>query len=68
LIAVSYTGPAPSREKLAGLTFATVVEKLDTEEVTGPKLAAETVFEHRMNVAFSLLLLVTVIGLWIHFR
>jgi solute:Na+ symporter, SSS family len=68
LIAVSYTGPAPSREKLAGLTFATVAEKLDTKEITGPKLARETVFEHRMNVAFSLLLLATVIGLWIHFR
>jgi SSS family solute:Na+ symporter len=68
LIAVSYTSPAPSREKLAGLTFATVAEKLDTKEITGPKLAAETVFEHRMNVAFSLLLLVTVIGLWVHFR
>jgi SSS family solute:Na+ symporter len=68
LIAVSYTSPAPSREKLAGLTFATVAEKLDTKEIIGPKLAAETVFEHRMNVAFSLLLLVTVIGLWIHFR
>jgi len=68
LIAVSYTSPAPSREKLAGLTFATVAEKLDTKEIAESRLARETAFEHRMNVAFSLLLLATVIGLWIHFR
>jgi hypothetical protein len=32
------------------------------------KPAQETPGEHRMNVAFSLLLLATVIGLWIYFR
>jgi hypothetical protein len=32
------------------------------------KPAHETAAEHRMNIAFSLLLLATVIGLWIYFR
>jgi hypothetical protein len=32
------------------------------------KPAAETAFEHRINVAFSLALVATVVGLWIHFR
>jgi hypothetical protein len=30
--------------------------------------AAETAFEHRLNVVFSLALIATVFGLWIHFR
>ena len=32
------------------------------------KPAAETAFEHRLNVVFSLALIATVLGLWIHFR
>jgi SSS family solute:Na+ symporter len=68
LVAVSLTRPAPSREKLAGLTFATVDEKLDTTPVPGRKLARETILEHRLNLIFSLLLLATVISLWVHFR
>jgi hypothetical protein len=32
------------------------------------KPAQETPTENRINVAFSLLLLATVIGLWIYFR
>jgi hypothetical protein len=74
LIAVSLATPAPERRKLAGLTFATVGEKLDVSEV-GPALrqprykpASETALEHRLNIIFSLLLLSTVVGLWIYFR
>jgi hypothetical protein len=32
------------------------------------KPAAETPGEHRINVAFSVLLVATVVGLWIYFR
>jgi len=70
LIGVSLVTPAPDRKRLAGLTFATVDEKMDVTLVRGMdyKPAAETPLEHRLNVIFSLLLLATVIGLWFHFR
>lgn len=68
LIVVSLITPPPPREKLAGLTFATLEEKIETTTVSGHKLARETPLEHRLNVFFSLLLLATVIGLWIYFR
>lgn len=70
LIGVSLATPAPERRQLAGLTFATVDDKLDTTDVSTPrrKPAQETPMEHRINVVFSLLLLATVIGLWIYFR
>ncbi len=70
LIVVSYQTPAPTREQLAGLTFATVGLKLDTKEVGGKtvQLAKETPLEYRLNVAFSVLLVATVVGLWFYFR
>jgi SSS family solute:Na+ symporter len=70
IVIVSLATPAPSREKLAGLTFATVDDKLETVPVTGakPALARETAGEHRLNVIFSALLVVTVVFLWIYFR
>jgi SSS family solute:Na+ symporter len=68
LIGVSMMYPAPDRKKIAGLTFATVGEKLDTTDVSAPHLAKETKLEHAMNVAFSLALIATVVGLWIRFR
>jgi SSS family solute:Na+ symporter len=72
LILVSLVTPAPERRKLAGLTFATVGEKMDVVAVTPSALerkpARETALEHRINIVFSLALLLTVIGLWIHFR
>jgi solute:Na+ symporter, SSS family len=68
LVGVSLMGEAPDRAKLGGLTFATVGEKMDVVAVNPRKPAAETPAEHRMNIIFSLLLLATVIGLWIHFR
>jgi solute:Na+ symporter, SSS family len=68
LVTVSLMGKVPDRAKLGGLTFATVGEKMDLVAVNPRKPAAETPGEHRINVIFSLLLLATVIGLWIHFR
>ncbi|MBI1738401.1 MAG: hypothetical protein HYR58_04060, partial [Acidobacteria bacterium] len=70
LVAVSYLTPAPARAKLAGLTFATVDEKIDTTGVAVRKvtLRSETLLEHRLNMAFSALLVATVVGLWIYFR
>lgn len=68
LIVVSMMTPAPAREKLAGLTFATVGEKIDTRGLPAHQLARETALEHRLNVLFTGALLATVISLWIYFR
>jgi hypothetical protein len=68
LVLVSLMTPAPDRKKLAGLTFATVDDKIDTHGVTRVSLARESATEHKLNVAFSLLLIATVVGLWIYFR
>jgi len=69
LVAVSLMTPAPERRKLAGLTFATVDDKMDVIHLQNVrKPARETPTEHVINVVFSLALLATVIGLWIYFR
>jgi len=72
LVVVSLRTPAPSREQLAGLTFATVDLKLDAARVASPgrhfNIERETRLEHRLNVAFSVLLVAVVVGLWIYFR
>jgi SSS family solute:Na+ symporter len=68
LIAVSMMYPAPDRKKLAGLTFATVGEKIDSMDASAPHLEKETPMERAMNLAFSLALIATVVGLWIRFR
>lgn len=68
LIGVSLLYPAPARKRLAGLTFATVDDKLESTGAEAPRLARETKREHIVNLAFTAVLLVTVIGLWIHFR
>ncbi len=68
LIAVSYMFPAPDRKKIAGLTFATVDDKIETYGVDAPHLARETPRERAMNIGFSLVLIVTVLLLWVHFR
>lgn len=70
LIVVSYMTPVPERRKLAGLTFATVNDKIEITGVSARKveLRKETALEHRVNVAFSVLLFATVVGLWIYFR
>lgn len=70
LIGVSLATPAPERRKLAGLTFATVDEKIDMMPLQGSqrKPARETSTERAMNIVFSLGLVATVVGLWIYFR
>jgi solute:Na+ symporter, SSS family len=69
LVVVSMMYPAPERKKLAGLTFATVDDKMDTVDVTArPQMAKETGLEHAMNIVFTLALIATVVGLWIRFR
>ena len=68
LVGVSLMYPAPERKKLAGLTFATVDDKLDTVDPSSPHLARETSLQRGLNLAFTFALLATVIGLWIHFR
>ena len=68
LVGVSLMYPAPDRKKLAGLTFATVGEKMDIEGVERVSLARETRSEYLTNVALTCLLLAVVIGLWIYFR
>jgi SSS family solute:Na+ symporter len=70
LVGVSLMTPAPERAKLAGLTFATVDEKMEVTQLRPPvhKPAAETEREHRVNIGFSVALVATVVGLWVHFR
>ncbi|GAC1619474.1 MAG: sodium:solute symporter [Candidatus Acidiferrum sp.] len=68
LIGVSMMYPAPDRKKLAGLTFATVDDKIETTGVMRPHLERETRSEHVVNLAFTALLIATVLGLWIYFR
>jgi len=71
LVVVSVLTPAPDRRTLAGLTFATVDEKLETTVVGGagvPKPPPETGLQHRINVALSVALVLTVVSLWIYFR
>jgi hypothetical protein len=72
LIGVSALTPPPERKKLAGLTFATVGEKMELIPVTPDALrfkpAAETALERGINSVLSLALLAAVIGLWVHFR
>jgi len=68
LIGVSMLYPGSERKKIAGLTFATVDEKIDSTAVESQRMQRESRREHLVNLAFTGLLLVTVIGLWIHFR
>jgi len=68
LIGVSMRYPAPDRKKLAGLTFATVDDKIDTVSASPLHLQRETKTEHTLNLAFTGVLLATVITLWIYFR
>jgi len=69
LVTVSLMYPAPDRKKLAGLTFATVDDKMETIDVTArPQMAKETGLERATNIVFTLALIATVVGLWIRFR
>ncbi|MBZ5540014.1 MAG: sodium:solute symporter [Acidobacteriia bacterium] len=68
LVGVSLLYPAPSRQKIAGLTFATMNQKLETTDLRTVYLAKETRREHTLNLAFTALLIAAVLGLWIYFR
>jgi SSS family solute:Na+ symporter len=69
LIVVSLMTPPPERRRLAGLTFATVDDKLDTTAVSDlQSVPRETRREHQINLAFTALLISMVVGLWIYFR
>ena len=71
LVGVSLVTPLPERRKLAGLTFATVNEKLETaavKDVAVPEPPPETGTQHRINLALSAALVATVVTLWIYFR
>jgi SSS family solute:Na+ symporter len=68
LIGVSMLFPAPQRSKLAGLTFATVDDKLDTIDAKSPILQRETPREHKINLTLTYILIATALCLWIYFR
>lgn len=72
LIGVSLAGAAPPHAKVAGLTFATVGERVDVSGVSSQSvlvsMAPETTGWHRVNNALAVLLVVMMIGLWIYFR
>jgi len=68
LIGVSMVTPAPDRKRLAGLTFATVNDKMDIMPVVGQyKPTAETAREHKLNLVFSVILVLTIVLLYIKF-
>lgn len=72
LVVLSLATRPPEKWRVAGMTFATVEMKLDTVAVDvappAPKPAPETAREHRLNLAFSVILVATVVALWIYFR
>src|SRR5437588_6222764 len=68
LIGVSMLYPAPELKKIAGLTFQTVGEKLETIDVSTPHLQRETRTERLLNLVFTGALIATVVGLWSYFR
>jgi SSS family solute:Na+ symporter len=72
LVAVSLLTPAPEASKVNGLTFQTVKEKIAMSEVESESILeapaeAETASQMRVNAAFALLLIATVISLWVYF-
>jgi SSS family solute:Na+ symporter len=76
LIVVSLMTEAPDRQKLAGLTFATVDMKLATvgvsqgrtESIRETKPAPETGFQHKINIVATIVLIVVIVSLWVYFR
>jgi solute:Na+ symporter, SSS family len=62
LVVVSLLTPAPSAAQLAGLTFQTAQEDGSAE-----KFEPATPLQQRLNWVFTVVLLLTMIGLWIAF-
>jgi SSS family solute:Na+ symporter len=72
LVIVSLVTRAPAKRKTAGLTFQTVNERVDLAEIESQSLLQstiepETALERRINIAFSVLLIVTMVSLWFYF-
>jgi SSS family solute:Na+ symporter len=72
LVGVSLMTPAPGAEKVSGLTFQTVREKISMAEVESSSILdapaeMETPRQKRINLAFAGLLIATIISLWIYF-
>ncbi len=72
LVVVSLLTPAPEAEKVNGLTFQTIAEKISMAEVESASVLQapaeeETPGQRRINLAFAALLIVTMISLWIYF-
>ena len=72
LVVVSLLTPAPTHEKVAGLTFQTVQELVSMREVESESILAapaesETAGQQRLNMALACVLVITIISLWIYF-
>ncbi|MBO0723458.1 MAG: sodium:solute symporter [Blastocatellia bacterium] len=71
LVIVSLLTSTPDEEKVAGLTFQTIREKLSPADVeTAIKATAnpEPLWQRRINMAFAGTLIVIMISLWVYFR
>jgi solute:Na+ symporter, SSS family len=72
LVIVSLLTLAPGAEKVGGLTFQTVREKISMADVESASILqapaeAETPFQRRLNTAFAGALIVIMISLWVYF-
>ena len=67
LILVSYATRPADPQQIAGLTFATIERRLATTPA-GLRLEEESPAQRTINIAASVLLVATIIGLWIWFR
>jgi len=73
LIFLSLLTPAPERAKVAGLTWATINERIEGGKIAAPSIVAaqagrESPAWHRFNAVLAGILIVTMISLWIYFR
>ena len=67
LILVSYATRPADPQQIAGLTFATIERRLATTPA-GLRMEEESPAQRTINIAASVLLVATIIGLWIWFR
>jgi SSS family solute:Na+ symporter len=72
LVGVSLATAAPDRRKVAGLTWATDEQQIDTsaagQGAAAMPLAPESEAWRRRNQAAAGVLIATMIGLWIYYR
>jgi SSS family solute:Na+ symporter len=66
LVGASLATPAPEARKVAGLTWQTVSERIENEDAAAAA-AAEGPGAQKLNRAFAVLLIATVVSLWIYF-